>query len=384
MASILVLDRQKDFPRLIAQVAIAIEGADVRHATNMSQARASLMHAQFDVLLIGPSINADDALSLAKTLRDSGKSCSVLLMADGVSTDLLRRSLKAGVEDVLEHNASALEIEAALRDAQTAAQRRAAASVDEVGGVSGRVITVFSTKGGVGKTVVATNLAVALAGLGKSVVLVDLDLHFGDVGIVLGLEPTRTVIGAVQSGDRLDAELLKGYLVDHSSGMKVLLAPTQPEDAEMVTASRIERILRLLADNFEYVIIDTAPSLDEAVLTALDKSSKVIAITMMDVASIKNTRVSLQKLVQLGYHNSTPIEVLLNRADSKVLLRPEDVEQAIGAPIKYRLPSDQQVPRSLNKGIPVVLDAPRSQPARVLLAIAQSIVDSEEVQADVA
>jgi pilus assembly protein CpaE len=166
-------------------------------------------------------------------------------------------------------------------------------------------------------------------------------------------------------------------MVEHASGLKVLLAPTQPEDAEVVTASRIDRILRLLAAKFEYVVVDTPPSLDEAVLTALDRSTRVIAITMMDVASIKNSRISLQKLRQLGYNGSL-IEVLLNRADSKVYLRPEVVEDAIGLPITYRLPSDAQVPRAVNKGVPVVLEAPRSQPAKVLVGAAKAIVAARE------
>jgi len=135
---------------------------------------------------------------------------------------------------------------------------------------------------------------------------------------------------------------------------------------------------------FDYVIIDTPPSLDEAVLTALDRSDRVVVVTMMDVASVKNSRVSLQKLRQLGY-NGTLVDIMLNRADSKVFLKVEEVEHAIGMPIKYRLPSDLQVPRSVNKGMPVVLDAPRSQPARVLQETAKAIVaEREGAQGDVA
>jgi pilus assembly protein CpaE len=135
---------------------------------------------------------------------------------------------------------------------------------------------------------------------------------------------------------------------------------------------------------FDYVIIDTPPSLDEAVLTALDRSDRVVVVTMMDVASVKNSRVSLQKLRQLGY-NGTVVDIMLNRADSKVFLKVEEVEHAIGMPIKYRLPSDLQVPRSVNKGVPVVLDAPRSQPARVLQETAKAIVaEREGAQGDVA
>jgi pilus assembly protein CpaE len=178
--------------------------------------------------------------------------------------------------------------------------------------------------------------------------------------------------------------MLRGFMVEHSSGVHALLAPTLPEDAEIVTASRIDRIIGLLVTMFDYVIIDTPPSLDEAVLTALDRSDRVVVVTMMDVASVKNSRVSLQKLRQLGY-NGTLVDIMLNRADSKVFLKVEEVEHAIGMPIKYRLPSDLQVPRSVNKGVPVVLDAPRSQPARVLQETAKAIVaEREGAQGDVA
>lgn len=386
MTSILVCDTDTGFARIVAEIAASLPNVDVRQVAESGHARAHGLQSACDVVLFGPSISADEAFAAARSLREANRPTSVLLVTKGVSAELLRKALKAGVDDVLEQGCPVMEVESSLREAVAAAQRRAASDrgSEAVQSPKGEVITVFSTKGGVGKTVVATNLAVAIAGMGKSVALVDLDLQFGDVGIMLGLEPVRTIVGAVQSGERLDHELLDGYLLEHSANLRVLLAPTQPEDAEMVTASRIDRILGLLAEKFDYVIVDTPPSLDEAVLTALDKSTSVIAIAMMDVASIKNTRISLQKLGQLGYNNAI-VDVLLNRADSKVLLKPEDVEQAIGARIKYRLPSDPQIPRSLNKGVPVVRDMPKSQPARVLLAIAKSIVETaEEVRSDVA
>lgn len=378
MSSILVCDSESDFARTIAQAAAPISDAKVLYLAGLDAAVAHVTQGNGEVLFIGPGIAADEALEAAQSVRGSGSNAAVLMMVKSAKADFLRQAMRAGVTDVVDKTAQPEEIEASLLSAIALATRQSPAARAETDqSQAGEVITIFSTKGGVGKTVVATNVAVALAGLGKSVVLVDLDLQFGDVGIVLGLEPSRTIIGAVQSGERLDTTMLEGFLVDHSSGLKVLLAPIQPEDAEIVTASRIDRILRLLANRFEYVVVDTPPSLDEAVLTALDRSTRIIAITMMDVASIKNSRISLQKLRQLGYNGSL-VEVLLNRADSKVYLRPESVEDAIGLPITYRLPSDAQVPRALNKGVPVVLEAPRSQPAKVLLGTAKSIVAERE------
>lgn len=374
MPTILVSDNDLELTTAVTGAAHEIDDANVLHVENLDEAIAQVVAGHAQVLFVGPSHPAQMAFDAARSIREAGSIGSVLVMARTASSDLLREGMRAGVVDVLEMQAPASELESSLRTALDLSRPQ---SLDTEQERTGEVITVFSTKGGVGKTVVSTNLAVALAQLGRSVVLVDLDLQFGDVGIMLSLEPTRTIIGAVQSADRLDASLLDGFLVQHSSGLRVLLAPTQPEDAEMVTASRVDRILRLLSTQYEYVVIDTPPMLDEAVLTALDRSTRVIAITMMDIASIKNSRISLQKLKQLGYNGSL-VEVLLNRADSKVYLRPESVEEAIGAPIMYRLPSDALVPRAVNKGLPVVMESPRSQPAKVLVATAKSIIAKRE------
>lgn len=381
MNSILICDTDSEFARRIAGAAVPGGQAKVLYVPSVDDAVAHVRQGNTDVLLIGPTIDKAEALEAAELVLESRAMVSTVIMAAGVDAAYLRSAMRAGVSDVLDADCSAVEIGRSVADAMSRTHRQAEGSespAETVGG--GDIITVFSTKGGVGKSVVSTNLAVALATLGKQVAIMDLDLQFGDVGIMLGLEPTRTIIGAVRSGERLDADMLSGFMLDHPSGLKALLAPTQPEDAELVTASRIDRILGLLSSQYEYVVIDTPPSLDEAVLTALERSTQVIAITMMDVASIKNSRISLQKLRQLGYNGSL-VEVLLNRADSKVYLTPEGVEEAIGAPIKYRLPSDQVVPRAVNKGIPVVTEAPRSQPAKVLMATAKAIVAAREGKA---
>ncbi|MHB1477466.1 MAG: AAA family ATPase, partial [Coriobacteriia bacterium] len=325
-----------------------------------------------------------DALVCVRSIRDAGSSAGIVLCPIEITQALLHSALRAGADDVVGASSPTPELAEVLGEVLRRTRARCGSDEDQAAPTrTGHVVTVLSMKGGVGKTVVSTNLAVALAGLGKSVALIDLDLQFGDVGIMLGLEPTQTIVGAVQSGERLDAEMLRGFLVRHSSGVHSLLAPTLPEDAEIVTASRIDRIIGLLVTMFDYVVIDTPPTLDEAVLTALDRSNRVLVVTMMDVASVKNSRVSLQKLRQLGYNGSL-VDILLNRADSKVYLKAEEVEQAIGMPIKYRLPSDLQIPRSVNKGVPVVLDAPRSHPARVLEDTAKSIVaEHEGAQTDV-
>jgi len=259
--------------------------------------------------------------------------------------------------------------------------RDAAAVVAAVRGTSeqqaqsSQVITVFSTKGGVGKSVIAVNLAAYIAEkLDKRVALLDLDLEFGDDAVMLGMKPTRTIYDAVQAYERLDAQLLDGFMHEHASGAKVLLAPTQPEQAESITTARISGIIDLARELADVIIIDTPGRLDETVLTAIDHSDQVLAIATMDLPSIKNTKVSLQKLRQLGYRNGL-VKLVLNRADSKVFLEPADVERAIENPVLARVPSDRLVPRSVNRGVPVALDQPKSPVAKSLADLAARLVE---------
>lgn len=385
MTRVLVCDTHAVYATSVTKALASVDGASVACVSGLTEAARQLREGEAQLLVVGPTIPVSDAFVCVRSIRESGSSAGIVLSPTEITQELLHAALRAGVDDVIVGSAPLGELSDVLGEALRRTQSRSLSGHEQAAPArTAHVVTVLSMKGGVGKTVVSSNLAVALAKLGKSVALVDLDLQFGDVGIMLGLEPTQTIVGAVQSGERLDAEMLRGFLVEHSSGVHALLAPTLPEDAEIVTASRIDRIIGLLVTMFEYVVIDTPPTLDEAVLTALDRSDRVLVVTMMDVASVKNSRVSLQKLRQLGYDGSL-VDIMLNRADSKVYLKAEEVEQAIGMPIKYRLPSDLQIPRSVNKGVPVVLDAPRSHPARVLDETARTIVaEREGAQTDVA
>lgn len=326
-----------------------------------------------------PSVDAAEAIAFAASLRDAGSQVAVVLVAPKVDADLLRAALKAGVRDVLSVRDGIEALSAAvLAVEESSARLRAPAPVQgaeesESPAAGGKVITVFSPKGGVGKSVLATNLGVAIAkDLQRSVILIDLDLQFGDVGVMLQLPPSRTIFDAAQAFDRLDDEMLEGFLIAHGSGLRTLLAPVQPEEAESVTTGRITQILQILRRLADFVVIDTPASLSDTVLTALEQSDVILAVATMDVPSVKNTKVSLQKLRQLGF-DSRNVRVVLNRADSKVWLEPHEIETAVGSRIVARVPSDRLVPRSVNKGVPVVLDAPRSAVARSMVALAREV-----------
>jgi pilus assembly protein CpaE len=385
MGLILLADGSDEFARRLTALLeeepeLAVEGVDELDGVGARLEADPPPH----VVVTGPSVDHDEALGLSAEIALDHPDVSVVLVVTDVTTEIMRQAMQSGVREVIGAGESYSELVEAVKRAHSSSERyrstispAASATESEQAADLGRVITVFSMKGGVGKTVLATNLGVALAKhMDKKVVILDLDLEFGDAAIMMHLAPERTIFDAVQAFDRLDRDMLEGFLSKHDSGVRVLLAPIQPEDAESVTSGRIAHIINLLREMADYVVIDTPATFNETVLAALDKSDEVFAVTMMDVASIKNTKISLQKLLQLGY-NGGKVRIVLNRADSKVWLEATEVEKAIEGKIAAKIPSDRVVPRSVNKGVPVVLDDPKSAVAKSIVALAREIAETE-------
>lgn len=378
MGLVVLADRDERFIEGMRQVLGTEGGLTVDVAPTAASALESATSLGASVVVLGPSITIDSALDVSRQLSAKTPPVSAVLVAKHVTTELLHMALRAGLRDVLSATEQTYgEVARSVREAdEAAAERRATdpqAACAEDRPVA-RVITVFSTKGGVGKSVLATNLAVALSRYdGRKVVVMDLDLEAGDVGIMLNVQPGHTILEAAQAVDKLDVDMLKSLFVRHESGLDALLAPVRPEDAEMVTAARVGRIIDLVRQVADYVVIDTPGALNELVLTAVDKSDVLLAVATLDVPSVKSMRVALQKLAQLGYRNGL-IKLTVNRADSKVLLEVNDVEQALGSSVTARIPSDRLVPLSVNKGIPIVTDEPRSPVARSIVELAHVIV----------
>jgi pilus assembly protein CpaE len=218
----------------------------------------------------------------------------------------------------------------------------------------GRVVTVFSAKGGCGKTTVSTNLASRLARTGGTVALVDLDLSFGDVAISMQVTPKHSIADAVSMGDQLDETAVLQLLHHHKCGVHVLAAPPSPELAEKIDEALVQDVLRILASRYDYVVVDTPPAMDGTTLTAFDASDVLLLLTTLDIPSLKNTKLSLETLKVLGFPRER-IRLVLNRADSKVGLDAGEIEGTLGLPVAAALPSTRDVPASTNRG--EVLDA---------------------------
>lgn len=377
MGIVVISDTDQEFSQRLEKVLVAEDGtAEVIHVPTPAKAGEVALERDAHVVVYGPTTSQPAAFAAAERVSGAaGMRTANLLIASTVDADLLRSAMRAGFRDALAiEGATYGDLVTAVRDAYDSAHA-ARGPVEGADTSAARVVTVFSTKGGVGKSVIASNLAAYIAAkMGKRVVLLDLDLESGDDALMLGLRPNRTIYDAVQAYERLDAQMLDGFMQSHDSGAKLLLAPMQPEHAEAITTSRVSGIIDLAKELADIVIIDTPGRLDETVLMAIDRSDRVLAIATMDLPSIKNTKVSLQKLRQLGYRNGL-VKLVLNRADSKVLLELADVERAIGGTVMTRIPSDRLVPRSVNRGVPVALDQPKSGVARSIAELAQLLFE---------
>lgn len=357
---------------------------------DFSELEAMLRKNRVEILIFGPSIKGEDMVSLGEEVSVNYPQVGIILISSNVTADLLREALRTGIKDVLPASITTKQLVAAIERAyqhslrihNAVADFKLQSSTTETKALQpAKVITFFSAKGGVGKTVIATNLGVALAQQTKSrVVLLDLNLQFGDVAVMLQLMPVHTIYEVVSSMSRLDAEMMKGFLTAHGSGLETLLAPVQPDQADAVSSEDVIRIVEVLRGMCDYLLIDTPPSFNDHVLAALDHSDEICLVATLDVPSLKNTKLSLHMLDLLQYPKEK-IKLLLNRADSKVRLSLKDVEQSLEMKATATIPSDIIVPLSVNKGTPVITGAPRSPVSRSLYRLVEEIKNRDGVAA---
>ena len=328
-----------------------------------------------EVVAFGPGCSLSAALDAARRFDVERPDVSVLLVAPA-SAALLEQALRAGVREVLAPDASNTDVVAAFERASQLSQRRRASFgvPTEALPPTGQIITVISPKGGSGKTTTCTNLALGLANAAPGqVVLVDLDLQFGDVASALHLDPESTMVDVARA-PRVDPATVKVALTSHASGLYVLAAPESPADAETISADVVAAALQILADQFRYVIVDTDAGLSEHALTAIEVATDLVCMCSMDVPSIRSLRKELLALDQLEL-TSARRHFLVNRADSRVGLDAADIEATVRLSIDVQVPSSRAIPLSLNQGSPVVESDPRSAVAKQFMALVNRFVD---------
>jgi pilus assembly protein CpaE len=339
------------------------------------------------VVVLGPSFADPRTLASVQAQLGHRSEVGTVLVVEQLTTDLLQQALRLGVKDVLtapvETGALAEAVDRVASTLQPSAPRGDVFTppAPEPSPDRGNVITVFSTKGGAGKSVVAANMAVSFAKRSdKPVVLVDADLQFGDVAVMLKLAPQHTIVDAVGSLDRLDPNLLQQFLVRHEpSGLYVLAAPLEPSFADQISAGEMVKIIEMLRGFCSWVVVDTPAYFNEVVLGIIEESDDVLLIAGMDIPNIKNVKIGLQTLRLLSVPMSK-LHLILNRANSKVKLDVGEVERTLQVKAEALIPSDVVVPQSVNKGTPVVLDAPKSGVAKSIEQLVSHFYSKDEAR----
>jgi pilus assembly protein CpaE len=326
------------------------------------------------VACIGPGIDMDAALVVAEAFDRHRPEVCVILVAEPSPTQW-QDALRAGVRDVVSPTAERGELAAAIRRAvQTAAARqRTAPPVDDLR--SSKTVAVLSPKGGSGKSTMATNLAAGIAKRGTaSVAIVDLDLQFGDVAPYLQLLPESSLADVARATESVDATMLKVFLTRHATGLYALCGPESPGEAEEVGYDVALQAVRLLAGEFDRVIVDTPPDLGESTLAAVEAATDLLFVCSTDVSTIRSLRKELDALDRLGLTGQRR-HLVLNRADAQVGVRVADIEELLGLRVAVEIPSSRTVPTAINQGVPVIEAYPKTPVARQLEKVVDLFVD---------
>jgi MinD-like ATPase involved in chromosome partitioning or flagellar assembly len=364
-----------------ARAAASIRVAVVGGSSNLARLCAALEDArELELVPCGYAERLDSAVDAVvlelrrdalleeelATLREVTAAPVVCLVPEP-SSALVERALDSGIADVLVRPYDAGGVLFAIEKAVRAVRRDAVQR-------TGQVITVFSPKGGTGKSVLSANLASGLARRGgRRTLLVDLDLQFGDAAIMLGLSPKSTVRELLASPGTLDAEQFDVYAEHHSAGLDVLAAPLHPEDAELIGDDEVRSVLNAARSAYDIVVVDTSPFFHGSTLASVDLTDDLVLVCTPDIPTAKNVRLALETLELLSFP-AVRTRVVLNRAGEQGGLRTEEVEQALAREVEFVLPFDPAVPRGVNRGNPAVLDSARGEFATALTAMARELL----------
>lgn len=329
------------------------------------------------VVLVGCSSNPEWGLRVISDIASVEPRCPIIALYEGNPNGFMEPAFRAGADDLIvlpqPPDQLAFELQKVI------ARRRGPVSESR----NTPMIAVLGPKGGTGKTVTATNLAVALADQGLRSIVVDIDLQFGDVGLAMGLKPEKTIYDLVTAGGSLDADKVGSFAVAHPSGAAALLAPTRPDQASVVTTSFLRDLFTVLRRSYDFVVVDTAPAFSPEVIVAVDAASHLCVVGMLDALSLKDTKIGLETLQQMGY-SADEVTLVLNRADSSVGISMADVYSLLRKGPDILVPSDRAIPRALTSGSTIYEAEPKSGAGRAYASLAQHYLAITSAQEDLA
>jgi pilus assembly protein CpaE len=346
------------------------------------------------VILMDINMPDMDGITATEIISNTVPESPIIMMSVQGEQDYLRRSMLAGAREFLVKPFSADELINSIRHvhelekvrraryapvAPVAAPGTPAAAAAASGRELGKIITFFSPKGGVGRTTIATNLAVALHQItNKPVVLVDGSLPFGDIAVILNMSPkAKTIADLIGSFETADSDVVESILVQHSTGIKVMLAPPTPESTELITGAHLKHVLELLRERYAYIVVDTWPSFQEQVITMLDVADVILTLMTLEITSLKNVRVFMEVVEKLGY-DEAKVQLVANRNDSSGGIKASDVEASLGRKIPHTIVSDgRTLVLAVNRGVPFVISHRDSQVAKDIFSLAQKVAQAD-------
>ena len=341
-----------------------------------------------DIVLMDINMPGVDGITATEAITQQMPSVQVVMMSVQGETDYLRRSMQAGAREFLIKPFSGEDLVSAIRRTyEVGLSRRHMVPVATVpsGPVypgrptvateQGRVVTVFSPKGGSGCSTLAINLAIALHQLrqGAKVALVDSSLQFGDVAVLLNLQATRSIVDLVPHVDEIDNDLIDTVLVAHASGVRALLAPPHPELADRVGPSLVEKALNMLRGLYTYIVVDTASTMSDVTLSVLDAADRIVLVATPDIPAIKDAKLFFEVTDALEYPASKTV-LILNKADPHCSIRAEDIQSSVKHPVVVQIPLDEHTTTlAANQGVPYMVNARGTKLAQATAALAQYI-----------
>lgn len=352
----------------------------VGEAENGNKAIEVVNEFQPDVVLMDINMPEKDGIKATEEITLNRPDATVIIMSVQKEQEYMKKAMHAGAREFLCKPFTSEELTDTIIKAYELDNKRkekANASKPQEQFQS-KVITVYSSKGGVGKTTVASNLAVSLARITKKrVALVDMDLQFGDVAIILNVSVKNTINDLIKDIGQTDSKEIDEYLVTHFSGVRVLPAPVKPEYAEYITAQHVDKIIKMLKESYHYVIVDTSANFEETVLSVLDISDKILFLSTLDLPTIKNVKAGMEVMDSLKYPKDK-IKIVLNKASEQYGIKYKDFENVLKQEIWAYIPEDSQtVITSANKGFPFVMTRTETKVAKAILGIAENIVNEQ-------
>ena len=382
-ASVVAVGTPQSFRQQLAR-SLEVESEEVGWVQSATAAEELLIHAfnPIDVLVLSPEVKEPDALGLAEFVGRQAPGTAIVLVRDHTWNGLLPAAMRAGIRDVVDMTQGTEELRDAVERAIVWASNLRSATVVTQSGHQpqrGRIISVFSSKGGAGKTFLTTNLAAAIAEVtGQDTAVVDLDFDMGDVFTYYGTEPKTSIPELMELGEGAPHDQIRGMGVQMGEHVWAYGSPPDPA-AEVPAGELIGKFLRGLRNDFPWVIVDASVDYSDSALVCFDLSDTICLVTSLDVVGVKHLSKALDTLLTIGLPRER-FRVVLNRADSKVGLDSTDVERVLKIQVDAMVPSSRLVPTSLNKGRPVVIDEPGSEVATAVRQLAAKVTGQLEIQ----